>query len=157
MIVIIRDWFGQRTQSEQRLLLATWAVTLPLLIWLGLIVPIERAYGRALERQLEAVDRHARILGLADRAKGAPARRPTQVADLELFLTDSARQAGLTATPSAAPAPGSSLVTIASASAPETLEWLRQLELAGYIVSDLRIAPAANDSVAVTAMVGGVR
>lgn len=157
MIVVVRDWYGQRSLREQRMLVVMLTIALPLLLWLGLVVPIERAYDRALERQLEAVDRHARILSLADRAKGAPARRPVQVADLGLFLTDNARQAGLTAAPSAAPTPGSSLVTIASASAPAALEWLRQLEAAGYSVSDVRIAPAANGTVAVTATIGGGR
>ena len=157
MIVVVRDWYGQRSVREQRLLLAMLAIALPLLVWLALVVPIERAYDRALERHLEAVDRHARILSLAERAKGAPARRPVQVADLGLFLTDNARQAGLTATPSAAPQPGASLVTIASASAPAALEWLRRLEASGYVVSDVRIAPAANGSVAVTATIGGGR
>ena len=157
MIVVVRDWYGQRSAREQRLLLAMLAMALPLLIWLALVVPLERAYDRALERQLEAVDRHARILSLAERAKGAPARRAVQVADLGLFLTDNARQAGLTAAPSAAPTPGSSLVTIATASPPAALEWLRQLETAGYLVSDVRMTPAADGSVAVTATIGGGR
>ena len=155
MIVVVRDWYAQRSSREQRLLLAMMAIALPLLVWLALVVPIERAYDRALERQLEAVDRHARILSLADRAKGAPARRPAPVADLALFLTDNARQAGLTAAPSPAPQPGFSLVTIASASTPAALEWLRRLEASGYVVSDVRITPAANGSVAVTATIGG--
>lgn len=157
MIVVVRDWYGQRSAREQRLLLAMLAIALPLLVWLALIVPIERAYDRALERQLAAVDRHARILSLADRARGAPARRPAPVADLGLFLTDNARQAGLTAAPSAAPQPGSSLVTIASASAPAALEWLRRLEASGLVVREVRITPAANGSVAVSATIGGAR
>lgn len=156
-MIVIRHWYGQRSLREQRMVLVMLAIGLPLLLWLALIVPIDRAYDRALERQLEAVDRHARILSLAERAKGAPARRPVQVADLALFLTDSARQAGLTAAPSAAPTPGSTLITIASASAPAALEWLRQLEASGYVVSDVRIAPGANGSVAVTATIGGGR
>ena len=155
MIVVVRDWYGQRSPREQRMLLVMAAIGLPLLLWLALIVPINRAYDRALERQLEAVDRHSRILGLAERAKSAPALRPAPVADLGLFLTDSARQAGLTVAPSAAPTPGSSLVTIAAASAPAALEWLRQLETSGYVVSDVSIAPAADGSVAVTATIGG--
>jgi general secretion pathway protein M len=154
-MIIVRDWFGQRSQRERRMLLVMLAIGLPLLVWLALVVPMDRAYDRALERQLEAVDRHARILALAERAKAAPARRLPQIADLALFLTDNARQAGLIATPSAAPQPGSSLVTIASASAPAALEWLRQLEAAGHAVSDVRIAPGANGSVAVTATIGG--
>ena len=155
MIVVVRDWYGQRSAREQRLLLAMLVIAVPLLVWLAVIVPLERAYDRALERQLEAVDRHARILSLAERAKGAPARRPAPVVDLALFLTDNARQAGMTAAPSAAPQPGSSLVTIATASAPAALEWLRQLEASGYVVSDVRIAPAADGSVAVSATIGG--
>ena len=155
MIVVARDWYGQRSLREQRLLLVMLAIALPLLVWFALVVPIERAYDRALERQLEAVDRHARILALAERAKAAPARRPARVADLPLYLTDSARQAGLTAVPSAAPTPGATLVTIASANAPAAIEWLRRLEATGYTVSDLRIVPAVNGSVAVSATVGG--
>ena len=157
MIVTVRDWYGARSQREQRMLLAMAAIGLPLLLWLALIVPLDRAYDRALERQLDAVDRHSRILGLAKRAKGSPAIRPAQVADLGLFLADNARQAGLTALSSAAPQPGSSIVTIAAANAPAALEWLRALEAQGYAISDMRIAPAANGTVTVTATIGGGR
>ncbi len=154
MIVTVRTWYGERSLRERRMLLAMAAIALPLLLWLALILPIERAYRHALERQLEAVDRHARIASLAERAKGSRATVPPPVADLPLYLIDSARQAGLTAVPSGAPVAGAAGVTIAAANASAALGWLSALEAQGYAVSDVRIAPGANRQVAVTATIG---
>lgn len=154
MIVTVRTWYGERSLRERRMLLAMAAIGLPLLLWLALILPVERAYRSALERQLEAVDRHARIASLAERTKAKRATVPPPRADLPLYLADSARQSGLTAVPSGAPVAGAASVTIAAADASAALAWLSGLEARGYAVSDVRIAAGADRQVAVTATVG---
>ena len=155
MIVRFRQWYGARSRREQRLLQLMGAIAIPLLVWLLLVVPLGTAYDTALQRHLQAVDRNGRVKALAERASGGGAKVPAAVPNLALFLTDSARQRGITAVGRAAPAPGSAVIGIASTSAPAALEWLRGLEADGYRVTDVRIAPTGGGAVAVTATVSG--
>lgn len=155
MIVQFREWYGARSRREQRLLQLMAAIVIPLLVWLLLVMPLSNAYDNALQRHLQAVDRNGRVKALAARASSGEANGPAAVPDLALFLSDSARQRGITAEGRAASAPGSAVISIASSSAPTALEWLRGLEADGYRVSDVRIAPTGAGAVAVTATVSG--
>ena len=156
MIVQFREWFGARTLREQRLLQLMAAIAIPLLIWFVLVLPLSNAYDDALQRQLQAADRNGRVKALAARAATGDAKAPAAVPDLALYLGDSARQRGIAAETHAGAAPGSAVISIASASAPTALEWLRSLEEQGYLVSDVRVAPAGNGSVTVTATLSGI-
>lgn len=156
MIVQLREWYAARTLRERRLLQLMAAIAVPLLIWFVFVMPLSNAYDDALQRQLQAADRNGRVKALAARVAAAGTRAPAAVADLALYLGDSARQRGITADTRAGPAPGSAVVSIASASAPTALEWLRNLEEQGYSVGDVRIAPAGNGSVTVTATLSAV-
>lgn len=155
MTIRLTDWYRARSLRERRLLMLMAAIAVPLLVWLLLVVPLERAYDNALQRHLQAVDRNARVKALAASGAAGTARQRSAVPDVQLFLTDSALQRGLTAVAQAGEAPGTASVTIASAPAPVALEWLRELEQQGFRISDLRIAPAGNGAVAVTASISG--
>lgn len=155
MIVRVRDWYGTRSARERRLLQLMLAILVPLLIWLLLVIPLRNAYEDALQRQLQAVDRNGRVKALATRAAGGPRSVPRAVSDLTLFLSDSARQRGITAEVSPGSTPGSAVITITSSAAPTALDWLRGLEAAGYRLSDVRLAPSGAGAVSVTATVSG--
>lgn len=155
MIVHFSEWYGARSRREQRLLQLMAAIVIPLFVWLLLVRPLSNAYDNALQRHLQVVDRNGRVKALAARASGGEANVPAAVPDLALFLSDSARQRGITAEGRAASAPGSAVISIASSSAPTALEWLRGLEADGYRVSDVRVAPTGGGAVAVTATVSG--
>lgn len=154
MILRFKEWYGARSVREQRLLQLMAAIAMPLLVWLLLAVPLGNAYDKALERHLKAVDRNGRVKALAERASAGETSAPAAVPDLTLFLSDSARQRGISAEGRAGPAPGSAVISIASSHAPTALEWLRGLEADGYRFSDVRIAPTGGGAVAVTATVG---
>ena len=155
MTVWLNDWYRARSQRERRLLQLMAAFAVPLLIWLLIAVPLDRAYDEALQRHLQAVDRNARVKALAARGGAGGAGQPAAVPDLPLFLTDSALQRGLTAVAQAGPAPATASVSIASGPAPIALEWLRGLEQQGLRITDVRITPAGGGAVAVTANISG--
>lgn len=155
MIVHFREWYAARSRRERRLLQLMAAIVIPLLVWLLLVGPLGNAYDNALQRHLQAVDRNGRVKALAARVSGGEASVPAAVPDLALFLSDNARQRGITAEGRAASAPGSAVISIASSSAPTALEWLRGLEADGYRVSDVHVAPTGGGAVSVTATVSG--
>ena len=153
MIVLFREWYGARSRREQRLLQLMAAIAIPLLVWLLLVRPLSNAYDNALQRHLQAVERNGRVKALAARTSGAAANAPAAVQDLALFLSESARQRGITAEGRAGSAPGSAVISIASSSAPTALGWLHGLEAEDYRVNDVRIVPTGGGAVAVTATV----
>lgn len=154
MIAHFREWYGARSQREQRLLRLMAAIAIPLLVWLLLVRPLNAAYDDALQRHFQAVDRNGRVKALAGRAS-SDANASAAAPDLPLFLGNSARQRGIAAEGRVGPAPGSAVISIASSPAPTALEWLRGLEADGYRLSDVRIIPTGGGSVAVTATVTG--
>lgn len=152
MIVRVREWYTQRTSRERRMLIAMVALAVPLLAWLAVIRPLDIAYEEALERHLEAVDRHGRVAALADRVTSQPSR-PTAPRDVELqfIVSEAAGLAGVSladVTPSGADAVA---VTAADARAPAASEWIRSLEARGLVVEELRMAPTAEGGVNVSA------
>lgn len=150
----IRTWFEGRTQREQRMVLAMALIALPLLIYLLLVVPLERAYKAALQDELAAVDRNGRVKAMADRmaagSKAAPA-----VADLSLFLIDNARGGGLTVSAERGAEPALSTVRIDPTSAPAIFGWIRGLENQGYRIDSMRITPGTGGQVGAELVVRG--
>jgi general secretion pathway protein M len=153
MTARIREWYEARSQREQRLLLAMIAIALPLLAWLLVVRPLNNAYDDALQAQLEAVDRHGRVLALADTAKSKSVSgpHPSAGADLQLVVTESASQTGI-ALQGATPAGLDSIdVTIAGTSAPAVGQWLQGLEAHGVSVQELRMTPQGQAVVSMSA------
>ena len=155
MIVRVRQWYGGRTQRERWLLLAMAALAAPVLLWILLLRPLAGAEEQALERHLEAVDRHGRVLVLAEAIEAGPSRaRIARDVDLQLLVTEAAGLAGVALTDVAVSGPDSVSVTLTNSSAPAATEWLRSLEARGLVVEELRLAPAGDRVVNVSARVG---
>jgi len=148
----VRDWFMSRTKREQSLLLLMLALALPVLAWLLVVRPLNAAYDDALDDHLAAVDRHASVLALAEAAKAEPSRRvEANKADLQLVVTQAARQAGITlqgADPS-----GSNAVDVAVAGGRATAlgQWLAQFEAQGIAVQQMSMTPQPDGTVNMSA------
>lgn len=153
MIVTVREWYVSRSVRERRLILLMLALALPLLAWLLVVLPLSKAYNSALERHLEAVDRNGRVRALADPSRTArPAvARALAGPDLPLVVADAAAQAGLTLDSNSAAGPDAVTVTIAQARPTAAVQWLRDFELRGIRVEDLRMTPGTDGTVSVTA------
>lgn len=153
MIVAVREWYGGRTRREQLLLLAMVAVAVPVLLWLVIVMPLTAAYRDALQDQLEAIDRHGRVLALADAAKARPAQAPSPDAgtDMQLLLTEAAAQAGIALQQATPEGQDAATVAAAGVRAPAVAQWLRELDARGIAVSELRMTPQGDGTVSMTA------
>ena len=151
MIVRVREWYSARTGREQKLILLMTAIALPVLGWL-FVLPFANAYDDAFKRHLEAVDRHGRILSLADAVTDAPAGRSADSgADLQVVVSDAASQAGITLQSANAMGPDAFEIAITGTSAPIVTQWFRDLESRGIFVQELRMNPQPDGSLSVSA------
>lgn len=158
MIVAVRDWFLARSQRERYLVLAMLAIAAPLFAWLLIVRPVTAAYQDALRHHVEAIDRHGRVLELADALKRNPGRgAPTVSGDLALLVTEAATQAGIalqSATPSGTDAVD---VSVTGGAAIGLSQWFRETDARGLSVDQLRMTPLPDGSVSMTARITRAR
>ena len=152
MTARIRDWYSNRTQREQRLVLAMLLIAVPVLAWLLIVRPLYIAYDKAIHDHLIAIDRHGRVMALAEAAKSAPAKSvAANQADLQLVVTQAASQAGIVLqgiTPN-----GSNAVdlTVAGGRATALSQWLAQFEARGIAVQQMSMTPQPDGTVTLSA------
>jgi general secretion pathway protein M len=152
MTATVRNWFLGRTKREQRLILLMLALALPLLAWLFVVRPLSAAYYDALQDHLAAIDRHGRVLVLAEAAKSTPARRvEASRADLQLVITEAASQAGITLQGATANGRNAVDVTVAGGRATALGQWLAQFEAQGIAVQQMTMTPLPDGSVNMSA------
>ena len=152
MTASIRDWYLGRTKREQRLILLMLAIALPVLAWLLVARPVSAAYDRALEDHLAAIDRHGRVLALAEAARSAPARRiQSNKADLQLVVTEAASQAGITLQGTIPTGPNGVDVTVSGGRATALAQWLAQFEAQGIKVQQMTMTPLPDGTVNMSA------
>jgi general secretion pathway protein M len=155
MTIVVREWFGARSAREQRLILIMAAIALPLLAWLLIVMPLSRAYERALTQHLEAVDRNGRIRALAGGPVVPPPRAPA--GEVTLLVAESAAQAGLTLASNNPSGPDAVTIAIAQAAPTAVAQWLSGFEARGMRVEDLRMSSAGPGSVSVSARIVRIR
>jgi general secretion pathway protein M len=151
VIVKVREWYSARTKREQQLLLLMAGLAIPVLAWL-IVMVMNGAYDKALQRHLEAVDRHGRILALADTLKGSPAGATAEPqADLQVTVTEAAGQAGQTLQSANASGPNSIDIAITGTTAPLAAQWLHDLQQRGIFVEQLRMSPQPDGTLSLSA------
>jgi general secretion pathway protein M len=152
MIDRARDWFHGRTQREQRLVLLMLAIAAPVLAWLLVVRPLSAAYDEAMQDHLAAIDRHGRVLALAEAAKATPARRiKANEADLQLIVTQAATQAGITLKAATPNGPNVVDVTVAGGRATALGQWLAQFEAQGIAIRQMTMTPLPDGTVNMSA------
>ena len=152
MTASMRAWFLGRTKREQGLIVLMLAIALPLLAWLLVVRPVGAAYDDARQDHLAAVDRHGRVLALAEAARSTPAR-PVEAskADLQLVVTEAASQAGITLQGATANGANSVDVTVAGGRATALGQWLAQFEARGITVEQMTMTPLPDGTVNMSA------
>ena len=148
----VRDWIRGRTRREQHLILLMLTIALPVLAWLLVVRPLLTAYDTSLDEHLAAIDRHGRVLALAEAAKSTPSRRlEADKADLQLVVTQAAAQAGITLE-SASPSGANSVdVAVAGGRATALGQWLAQFEARGIAVQQMSMTPLPDGTVNMSA------
>lgn len=152
MTSAVHDWYRGRTAREQLMIRLMLAIALPVLAWLLTVRPVSALYDEAVRDHLAAIDRHGRVLALAEAAKATPARRiDASKGDLQLVITEAATQAGITlqnATPSGANAVD---LTVAGARATVLAQWLAQFEARGIAIQQMNMTPLPDGTVTMSA------
>lgn len=148
----VRAWFMGRTKREQRLIVLMLAIALPMLAWLMVVRPLDAAYDTALDAHLAAIDRHGRVLALAEAAKSTPSRRvEASKADLQLIVTQAATQAGITLQGANASGPNEVDVAVSGGRATALGQWLAQFEAQGIAIQQMSMTPQPDGTVNMSA------
>ena len=148
----VRDWIRGRTRREQHLILLMLTIALPVLAWLLVVGPLSGAYDQALDDHLAAIDRHGRVLALAEGAKSTPARRvQANKADLQLIVAQAATQAGITLQGANASGTNAVDVTVAGGRATALGQWLAQFEAQGIAIQQMSMTPQPDGTVNMSA------
>jgi general secretion pathway protein M len=148
----VRDWFIGRTKREQQLILLMLAIALPVIAWLLVVRPLSGAYDQALDDHLAAIDRHGRVLALAEAAKSTPTRRvQANKADLQLIVAQAATQAGIALQGANASGANAVDVTVAGGRAAALGQWLAQFEAQGIAIQQMSMIPQPDGTVNMSA------
>jgi general secretion pathway protein M len=151
-VTAVGHWFLGRTKREQRLILLMLAIALPVLAWLLIVRPLGAAYDAALDEHLAAVDRHGRVLALAEAAKSTPSRRlEADKADLQLVVTQAATQAGITLEGTRPSGANAVEVAVVGGRATALGRWLAQFEARGIAVQQMSMTPQPDGTVNMSA------
>lgn len=146
MMAGLKRLWAERSPREQWMLGVMIALLAIVILWLGVVRPVDAARLSARTAMLEAADRNAAIRAKAAMLKRLP--RATTATEprlaLDQFIGQSAGEAGLTL--ERAQAQGSDRIDIAMASVrPIALfSWLATLEAQGVRVETMRASPAAT-------------
>lgn len=155
MSALVKNWWRERTEREQRLL-AAMAVLFAIVVgWLGVIRPISTSKAEARERHARAVVALADLHELRAQAQRAE-KRPALPLDETLapFVTRSAAEAGLTLERLDAEGPQQVKLNIAAVRPAAFFGWAQRLEVRhGLVVQQVAAFRNADTTVAVQATI----
>lgn len=138
MTEAFKRWWPLRTLREQRLLLVMVALLAVVIVWLGIVRPVNDGLSDARERHGEAVVRLARVTARADAlASIERAGLPPLAAPLASIIDQSANAAGFTPSSIAPQDSGRVSVSIASVRPAAFFAWIAALEAQGIVVEQL--------------------
>jgi|SoiMethySBSTD1v2_1073268.scaffolds.fasta_scaffold100596_4 general secretion pathway protein M len=135
----IATWWRERTQREQRLLLAMFALLALVLGWLLIIRPLSDALDTAQRRHAEAVTALSDARSRAEAARRLQGER-TAAAPLPLdsFIGRTSTEAGFTGARITAQGPARASITVDAARPQAFFTWVRLMERSGLAVDSLR-------------------
>ena len=146
MMERLQALWGERSAREQWMLGVMFALLAVVILWLGIMRPLDAAQRSAGEALREATERNATIRAKATLLKSLPRSAATGDAGvpLEQLIGQSAGEAGLTL--ERAQAQGADRVDMALASVRPValLSWLAALEAQGIRVETMSARPAAT-------------
>lgn len=155
MSAMLKSWWRERTEREQRLL-AAMAVLFAIVVgWLGVIRPISISKADARERHARAIVALADLQELRTQAQRAE-KRPALPLDETLapFVTRSAAEAGLTLERLDAEGPQQVKLNIAAVRPAAFFGWAQRLEVRhGLVVQQVAAFRNADTTVAVQATI----
>ncbi len=150
MIARARFWWEARSSRERVLLGVLGALLAALVLWVGVIGPIDRARAAAVARLELAANDRGRVAAVASTLAAARRVAPATLSGpLPAVIGKTAEAAGFTL--SRIDPQGADRVTIAisSARSPALFAWLADLERQGILVERISLRPAADATLSV--------
>jgi general secretion pathway protein M len=144
MMAAFREMWAARSTREQWMLGVMFGLMAVVLLWFGLVRPINAARVSTRTAMLDAADRNAGIRAKVAMLKRLPAQGASAGAatPLDQFVGQSAGEAGLTLERAQAQGEGRIDIAIASVRPIALFSWLAQLERQGVRVETMRAQPA---------------
>lgn len=155
MIERMKIVWGERSPREQWMLGVMFALLAVMILWLGLLLPLQSAQRSARDTLAEATDRNAAIRGKVKLLKSLPRTAGAAVAatPVDQFVGQSAGEAGLTLERAQAQGPGRIEIAVASVRPVALFSWLAALEAQGVRIETMSARPSpTTGSVSVQAV-----
>ncbi|MBK5264024.1 MAG: type II secretion system protein M [Alphaproteobacteria bacterium] len=129
------------------------ALLVVVVLWLGVIRPIDGSLVSAKASHAAAIDRYAAIRARVDAIKGLSGHRPPALgAPLDVVVSQSASETGFTLDRNDPQGEGRVSIAIGSARPTAFFGWLASLEALGVQVETLSARPAGPDVISATAV-----
>lgn len=146
MVEGIRNWWGNHSAAERRLMAGLGIVILLVIVWLGIWRPIEEGLAAGWARQGAALDRFQSVEAKVAALKSLPTGAGQGVrTPIEQLVSQSAAEAGFTLDRVGSQGAGRMSISIAAAKMSVLLGWLSQLEAQGVTVQTISIVPGVTD------------
>lgn len=152
----IRAWFDGRSLRERRMLIVMVALLAVVILWAGIIRPVDDGLSSARARHADAVVRLGQTQAAVDAIRGA-GRRPPLAGSVADAVRTRADQAGFTL--ASLTEDGSNRVQVAiQAARPGALTgWLAGLEARGLLVEQATLSDNGDRTVAAQLVIEGRR
>ncbi|HEX7741291.1 MAG TPA: type II secretion system protein M [Sphingobium sp.] len=155
MMEQMKRLWAERSPREQGMLGVMFALLAVVILWLGVLRPLEGAQRSARDALVEASDRNAAIRAKVKLLKTLPRTGAAASAAMPLdqLVGQSAGEAGLTLERAVAQGPGRIEIAVASVRPVALFSWLAALETQGVRVETMNARPSPTaGSVAVQAV-----
>lgn len=138
--------------TREKWLVGTMLVLLAfVLLWLGILRPVQGGLASAKANHAAAIERYGAIRARVDAIKGLSGhRKPSQNAALDVLISQSAAETGFTLDRNEPQGEGRVSIAIGSARPTAFFGWLASLEAQGVQVESLSVQPAGGNIVSAT-------
>jgi general secretion pathway protein M len=146
MMETMRSWWASHSAGERRFMAGLGALILIVIIWLGVLRPVDAGLAAGWERQGLALDRYASVRAKVAELQKRPARQAQANREpIDQLIGQSAAEAGFTLDRATMQGEGRMSVNMTSARVGPLLQWISRLEQAGIGVQTISIVPGATE------------
>lgn len=152
-----RARWAMMSARERVLILIMLGLLTIVLLWLGIVRPVNDGLAQARADHLIAVDRAGRIDAAVDALRRSSVATPVLEGALDQVVAQSAGEAGFTLDSQNLVGPDRLAIAIGSARTTALFTWLAALETRGVGVETMTIQPGANGTVSARLMLRAAR
>lgn len=147
MTARLRARWTMLSLRERVLILVMVGLLAVVILWYGLVRPVQDAAARARADHIVAVERAGRVAAAVAVLKGVNGSAPTLIGVLDQVVAQSAAEAGFTLDTANQEGADRMTVAIGAARAPALFAWLSGLEQRGVQVETIIVTPSTGGTV----------